>query len=219
MGGWWVAEAWQQGPIHLGSWVFWVIFSIVLHELSHGWAALRQGDGTPRWTGHMTWNPIVHMGPTSLLVFALFGLAWGAMPVDPSRFRSRYGEAFVAFAGPLMNFALFAACLVSSVLWSKFAGGVRDPVQGNVAVFLFYGTWLNIVLGLFNLLPVPPLDGSRILADFVPSYRNLWVGERGQILSIVAFALVFLYGIRIVEPLAVEITRSLLSVVRGVLGP
>ena len=68
-------------------WVFWVIFSICLHELAHGWAAIWQGDRTPRETGHMTMNPMVHMGGASLIVFALVGIAWGLMPTDPSRYR------------------------------------------------------------------------------------------------------------------------------------
>ena len=111
MATWWVIEAWEQSPVLLGSWVFWVFFSITLHELGHGWAAMRVGDQTPRLTGHMTWNPIVHMGPVSLVLFALLGLCWGAMPVDPSRFRGKHADAKVAFAGPMMNFSLLRSGL------------------------------------------------------------------------------------------------------------
>jgi hypothetical protein len=64
------------------AWIFWVIFSICLHELAHGWAALWQGDHTPRRLGHMTMNPLVHMGGWSLIAFAIIGIAWGAMPVS-----------------------------------------------------------------------------------------------------------------------------------------
>lgn len=211
MGGgtWWVTDAWNDGPIYLGSWVFWVIFSIVMHELAHGWAAIWQGDRTPIYTGHMTWNPLVHMGQTSLILFALFGLAWGAMPVSPSNFRSRYGDAYVSFAGPLMNFALFLVCVIGWVLWERFGQGmVAQHVYENVTVFLATGTWLNIVLGLFNLLPVPPLDGSRILGDFVPEYNRLWMGERGQIYSLIAFVLVMIFGFRLVGPFAQGISAS-----------
>src|SRR5262249_8984123 len=109
---WWVAEIWNQSPVLLVSWIVWVIGSIVLHELAHGWAALWCGDRTPIETGHMTWNPLVHMGQMSLLMFALVGIAWGQMPVDPSRFRGRYDDAKVALAGPLMNLALAITALV-----------------------------------------------------------------------------------------------------------
>jgi len=216
MGGWWVTETWNAGPIYFGSWVFWVIFSIVLHELAHGWAAIWQGDRTPIFTGHMTWNPLVHMGQMSLLFFALFGLAWGAMPVQPSNFRSRYGDAMVSFAGPLMNFLLFILCLIGLVLWVMFAQGMSNQtVYGNVDVFLRHGAFLNIVLGLFHLLPVPPLDGSRILGDFVPAYHRIWMGERGQILGIIAFVFVMLFGMRLVIPIAHAIVGTLLSALGG----
>src|SRR5687768_7769180 len=82
-GSWWVTEALAAGgPVYVYSWVVIVVGSIVLHELGHGWMAIRLGDRTPLETGHMTWNPVVHMGMYSLVVFALIGIAWGMMPVD-----------------------------------------------------------------------------------------------------------------------------------------
>ena len=95
MNNWWVHQQYYEGGISLVvGWAFWVILSITLHELAHGWAALRQGDTTPRDTGHMTWDPLVHMGGMSLIMFALIGIAWGVMPTDPSRYRSgRRGRA------------------------------------------------------------------------------------------------------------------------------
>jgi Zn-dependent protease len=112
-----VSDLYQENPVALASWVFWVIASIVLHELGHGIAAIRSGDRTPIDTGHMTWNPLVHMGPISLLCFAILGFCWGAMPVDPSRFRGRYDEAKVAAAGPCMNFGLAITCAVLYAVW------------------------------------------------------------------------------------------------------
>ncbi|HEX8876084.1 MAG TPA: site-2 protease family protein [Phycisphaerales bacterium] len=191
---WWVTSAMEGGVIVLGSWVFWVIFSICLHELAHGYAAIWQGDDTPRATGHMTWNPLVHMGPTSLLFFAILGIAWGAMPVNPYNFRSRYGDAIVAVAGPLTNALLMILCVIGSVVWVLTAGGVGEPYFKNVLIFFELGAMLNAVLMVFNLLPVPPLDGSKILADFVPSYGRLWEGEKGAIVGLMVFALVFFYS-------------------------
>ena len=87
-GSWWVQRIYDEGGfVLLFTWVIWVLGSIVLHELSHGWAALWEGDDTPRRLHRLTINPWVHMGPTSLIVFAVLGIAWGLMPVDPSRFR------------------------------------------------------------------------------------------------------------------------------------
>ena len=111
---WWMHAVYDSGGLAavLG-WVFWVIFSICLHELAHGWAAIWQGDRTPRETGHMTMNPMVHMGGASLIVFALVGIAWGLMPTDPSRYRwGRRGRIAVAAAGPLMNLLIAVVSLL-----------------------------------------------------------------------------------------------------------
>ena len=116
MTGWWVHNAFVNGgAIMLVAWIFWVLFSITLHELAHGWAAIWEGDMTPRELGRMTANPVVHMGGLSLLVFAAIGIAWGMMPVNPSRFRHRrWGDAIVAAAGPVMNILLSIVCLTAS---------------------------------------------------------------------------------------------------------
>lgn len=117
MNRWWVSAYWEADPALLVSWVFWVIVSIVLHELAHGWVAIRLGDRTPIETGRMTWNPLVHMGQTSLIVFALVGIAWGMMPVNPSSLRGRYGDAWVSLAGPAMNLALALVLIVLGGIW------------------------------------------------------------------------------------------------------
>jgi Zn-dependent protease len=201
---WWLAEAWSVSPVLAIGWVVWVVGSIVLHELAHGWAAIRLGDDTPVRSGHMTWNPLVHMGPTSLLLFALVGIAWGAMPVDPSRLRGRYADALVALAGPLMNLFLAAAAVVLYVLWVGIGGGhwtswqASEPLYPNTRLFLRIGVGLNLCLAAFNLLPVPPLDGYRILASVSPRFGALWQGERAQVAGLIAFAAVFfLIGPRI----------------------
>ena len=103
-----------------------VVISIVLHELAHGWAAIWQGDDTPRVMGHMTPDPLVHMGGFSLLMLVLVGLAFGAMPVNPRNFRSKYGDALVSAAGPAMNFLL--AFIAQSVLaiWLSTQGVANE---------------------------------------------------------------------------------------------
>lgn len=167
---WWVHEQYNiGGPTLVISWAFWVLFSISLHELAHGWAAIRQGDDTPRETGHMTGNPIVHMGGASLIMFALIGIAWGLMPTDPSRYRSgRRGRVVVAAAGPIMNLLLAAASLIALVIFANVAS-TDTTLGGRIVMFLYLGGMLNLVLFGLNLLPVPPLDGSQILMGL--SYR------------------------------------------------
>src|SRR3954447_26147620 len=96
-----------------------VVVSISLHELAHGIVAIWLGDRTPIETGHMTLNPAVHLGPISLICLLLAGIAWGSMPVTPSRLRGRYGDALVAAAGPIMNLLLGAIALVALGLWRR----------------------------------------------------------------------------------------------------
>lgn len=193
--GWWVADLLHADPVLLASWVVWVIGSIVLHELGHGWAALRCGDTTPRDTGHMTWNPIVHMGVASLIVFAIIGIAWGAMPVSPSRFRGRHDDAKVALAGPLVNLALALASCVLLVAWLAGAMLISSPTfAANFAKFLSVGVAINIALLTLNLLPIPPLDGSRILADYVPSYARLIAYPQAGIVGFVLLIVVLRSG-------------------------
>src|ERR1051326_6795729 len=189
--GWWVTGQLEMGPIYLGSWIFWVMFSITLHELAHGWTAIWQGDDVPIHTGHMTWNPIVHMGQWSLIVFALTGLAWVTMPVQPANFRSRYGEAMVAVAGPAMNLLLSTVTLLTWVFWTVYARRIGDPVYTNVEIFLHTGAWLNLALLVLNLVPVPPLDGWRIVSDIFPPYNRMWQGEQGRIIAMILFSVFY----------------------------
>lgn len=193
--GWWIAEYWQAGEtVLLASWIFWVIVSICLHELGHGVAALWEGDDTPRTTGHMTWNPMVHMGGMSLVIFLLVGFAWGLMPVNPSRFRHRrWGDAIVAVAGPAVNLILAIVLLTASgVVSGVVLGGENPPAWGErVFTFLFTGGWLNLVLMALNLLPIPPLDGSRILASVSYGYRRLLMNPNAALIGFGVFMLVF----------------------------
>ncbi|MGQ0629357.1 MAG: site-2 protease family protein [Phycisphaerales bacterium] len=190
MNGWWVTRVLEnQGPVVLAAWIGWVIVSIVLHELAHGWMAIRCGDRTPIDRGHWTLNPIVHMGWFSLLVFALVGIAWGAMPVDPARLRRRHDDALVAVAGPAMNLLLALLCLVglvASIALIRFAGPSFLPdILTHAAIIFDIGLFLNLALALFNLLPVPPLDGSRIVASYVEPYRRLLSTEAGRAIAVV----------------------------------
>ena len=191
---WWVHSAWEQGPVYLISWIFWVLFAITLHELAHGWAALWEGDTTPRDLNRLTANPLVQMGQTSLIVFALIGFAWGMMPVRPDRFRhGRLGESLVAFAGPAMNLVLaFVSLTVCGILFATI--DMTAQWTRSVGVFLLLGGFLNVILFALNLLPVPPLDGSRILAAASMEIRRLYMQPQAQIVSFALLMMIFLFG-------------------------
>ncbi|MBX3357389.1 MAG: site-2 protease family protein [Phycisphaeraceae bacterium] len=213
---WWVTTVLEHaGPMTLISWVFWVIFSICLHELGHGWAAIRLGDRTPIETGHMTWNPLVHMGPFSLAMFALIGIAWGLMPVDFSRTRGRYSGALVAAAGPMVNLLLAALLLTSGAAWivATDVNGWNlylptSTFRGNMSTFLFTGGMLNAILFVINLAPLPPLDGSRILADFIPPLRRLYSNPSAAHALSLLFILYFILGMRPLQALSTSVSSA-----------
>lgn len=224
---WWIARLLEHpnGPVLLASWVVWVVGSIVLHELAHGWTAIRCGDDTPIVTGHMTWNPVVHMGVPSLIMFAIVGIAWGLMPVNPSRFRGRYDDALVSIAGPAMNLVLAVAALLLYIVWIGLAGGywigrgVQEPLFGNVQIFLRTGLMLNLVLIMLNLLPIPPLDGSRVLANFVPSYRRIIEGEQATAMSLIGLIIILVFGGRYLFAVAGDAASVAIDTLGSVLVP
>lgn len=202
---WWASDLFHKDPASLMFWVFWVLFSITLHELGHGWAALRAGDRTPIDTGHMTWNPVVHMGPISLILFALVGICWGAMPVDPSRFRRRFDDVIVSMAGPAMNVLLVIVCFVGGALWQAYAtsaGFIPDNVWIVGDKFFSLGLTLNVALFLLNMVPIPPLDGSHVLAHYSAAFRRLMLGVNAGYLAMIAFGVVFLTSDRWLWPAA-----------------
>jgi len=173
-------ELWERSPVLLASWVFWVLVSVMLHELAHGWTALWQGDDTPRAAGHMNFNPLVHMGPTSLIFFAAVGFAWGQMPVSPFRFRmGRMGDVLVSAAGPAMNVLLAFISLTALGVWAV-KGPAGTTQHENVQLFLLTGGWLNLFLAFFNMLPFPPLDGSKVFAGLIAPLRPVLEGPQMQ---------------------------------------
>ena len=140
-----------------------VIVSLSLHELAHAYVAWRLGDPTAKEEGRLTLNPIAHLDPLGTLMFALTALLAGVpfgwakpVPVDPRNFRRpKEGMALVAVAGPVTNFLL---ALVALAVLRHVAG--LDGRAFNVVALAYL---VNVILGLFNLIPVPPLDGSRVV--------------------------------------------------------
>jgi len=163
-------------PIAVAHFLVALYLSISVHEAAHAWMADRCGDDTARLMGRMTLNPIVHIDPIgTVLVPAvqvlfsgvpLFGWA-KPVPVNPLRFRNmRRGEVLVSLAGPASNFVLAVGALV--LCWIVIAAGSSAGpsalrITRVLLLFLRRLLMLNIVLGIFNLIPIPPLDGSHIL--------------------------------------------------------
>lgn len=142
---------------------FMVIFSVCCHEYMHALTALKMGDDTAARNGHLTLNPLKQMGIWSLFTLFLIGIAWGQVPVNPANFRSRGGRVFTALVGPLTNFVLWIIFTVACIVTLKSSG------NEFASQMLLYGAVLNFVLFIFNLLPIPGLDGFTVLQEFIPS--------------------------------------------------
>jgi Zn-dependent protease len=154
-----------------------LLISGPVHECAHAYTAWKLGDGTARLFGRVTLNPIAHFDPLGagmilLSSLAGFGIGWAKpTPVNPYNLRGRYANTMVSVAGPLSNLALAMVFAIGLRLLSgswAFWGGTfyyDSTVPGAACVVLWIGVQLNVMLMLFNLLPVPPLDGSHVLFD------------------------------------------------------
>jgi len=175
-----------------------VIISITLHEYAHGWMAVRSGDHTPEDAGRLTLNPLPHIDPIwtiicPILMVIFLGFALGAakpVPINPHNFRNlKRDYRLVSFAGVAVNFLL--AVILSLLL--RFFQATSGGALTYASIVLGMGVMTNFALFIFNLIPIPPLDGSKILRSFLPdsigdSYERM--GLLGIIL-IVAFVVLF----------------------------
>lgn len=185
-------------------WILIVVFSISCHEYFHAQVALWQGDPTAAKAGHLTLNPLKQMGPFSVIMLIFLGVAWGSVPVSPSRMKHRYSGALVALSGPLTNLALFVICLIglSIVKVLKFKGIALIEFANEeffmgmppALLFFFTGAYLNLVLFIFNMLPFPILDGWDVFTYIFPALRKLDSGrEIVKGFYLFAFLIIFVF--------------------------
>jgi len=181
------------------------LFGIICHEIAHGWTAYKLGDPTAKQLGRLTFNPVPHIDPMGLGVFvftaispAPFAIGWAKpVPVNPNYFKHpRQGMMLVSVAGPLTNFLvaiLFA--LIAKLIINLSVAGLGSPVHSFILKSAIYGVWINCALAWFNLMPIPPLDGSHIVSGLLPrplaeAYAS--IGRYGMIIiiALLAFGLV-----------------------------
>jgi Zn-dependent protease len=157
-----------------------LLFSVIAHEYAHGYAALKQGDTTALAAGRLTWNPIKHIDPwmTLLLPVILYYASGGSVvlggakpvPVDPRNYRNyRRGDIIVSLAGIVTNLLIALACtIVIALLGLAGRADALEPSAGILQAMMVTGVRVNMLLAAFNLLPIPPLDGSQVVKHFLP---------------------------------------------------
>lgn len=202
-----------------------MVLSGAVHEWAHAFAAWKLDDDTAARQGRLTLNPAVHVDPIGTLLFPAVGAALGGflfgwarpVPYNPNRFTRRVtlrqGTLIVAAAGPLSNVLLAVLCVALLKGISFASGGAEiwstNPTLGALGMLLAAMIWLNLVLALFNLLPVPPLDGDKVLRSLV-SDDNAFVRFTSQY-QFASLLLVFFVGIQLLSGPLMVLLRGLLA--------
>ena len=190
-----------------------VILGITFHEFSHAAVATMQGDPTARSQGRLTLNPIAHLDPLGSIALVLAGFGWGRpVPFSPTQLRSRrFGAAMVGLAGPAANFLLALVAVIA--LRVVYPSAVTAFDVDFSVILLDMLVTLNVVLGVFNLLPIPPLDGSRLLSLALPPSRQNIVYFLDQ------YGIFLLLGILILAPnLLTPIFRAITEALYRLVG-
>lgn len=159
-------------PLVAFLWLAAIITSLTVHEFGHAAMATWRGDGTAAWSGRLTLNPMAHLDPWGFLLMLLVGFGWAKpVPFDPRRLRHPLRDgALIGLAGPLSNGLLLILIAIFVRLVGLLSPGFDSSALG---IFLIFLAFSNAGLMIFNLLPVPPLDGSHVLNSFLTSHRGV----------------------------------------------
>jgi Zn-dependent protease len=181
-----------------------LIFSVVVHEVAHAWQARREGDDTAERLGRLTLNPVSHLDPVGSILVPLalhfsgsgFLFGWAKpVPVNPAQYRSYVaGDIRVSLAGIVSNLILAVISTLATVLVLKVDAFVgMGPVTDVLLQATQYGLFINLILAFFNLIPIPPLDGSHVLFHLLPRPLALQYRQAGRYGILVLMGLMFLF--------------------------
>ncbi len=203
-----------------------VLIAITVHEFGHAFAAYKLGDDTPLRQGRLSLNPLDHVDPLGLAMLLFAHIGWGKpVQIDPRNYNRNISvekaDAIVSFAGPLMNFIFAIIFTIIYCLILKFANMTfyLSTVGTVIMTIIFSTITMNIGLGIFNLIPLPPLDGSKIFLPILPYNAKQWFIEREQIFYII-FLVIWITGIagRLISPLISDMTNAILNLGMHIFG-
>ena len=196
-----------------------VLLAITVHEFGHAFSAYKLGDDTPLRQGRLSLNPFDHVDPLGLAMLLFAHIGWGKpVQIDPRNYNRNISvekaDAIVSFAGPLMNFitAIIFALIYCAIV--KFAGAVfvMSKIGIIIVSIIIYIITMNIGLGVFNLIPLPPLDGSKIFLPILPHNAKSWFIEHEQTFYFI-FLIIWITGIagRLISPIIGWMTNQILG--------
>lgn len=170
--------------------VFVVFCCIPIHECAHAWVAHKLGDDTARLSGRMSLNPFVHFSPIGTVMIFLFGIGYAkGVPVNPNNFKNYKRDfALTALAGPVSNLIM---AFISLCIYFPLFYLAKSDALAAASMFFFYSASVNVSLAVFNFLPIPPLDGSRIFGLFLPERAYEKYLQYENIIMIVVMVLLF----------------------------
>jgi len=198
-----------RDPIAFVAFIVAIVLGITVHEFMHAYAAHRLGDDTGRLMGRMTLNPLAHFDLFGTLLLVVAGFGYGKpVPFNESRLRSTSSVALVALAGPAANFVIAALCAI------PLRFGTASAIGGAYQEILLYVVYFNCVLGVFNLVPIPPLDGSNVVYGLLPP-RQQYTWRQFQQYGPMLLLLLLFFGQRILFQIVFGPAQSLANLLVG----
>ena len=194
-----------------------VIIAITFHEFAHAFVADKLGDTTPRAQGRLTLNPLKHLDPIGFVLLMFAHVGWGKpVEINPNNFTSNKSksacEAMVSLAGPIMNFII--AIIATIIYYALYTFAPVNTGTGILILLVYLITIINIGIGIFNLIPLPPLDGEKIFKHILPYKAQAWLDRNAYTLSMV-FMLLWFFGLLrfIVNPVINVVYKAIFNVV------
>ncbi len=202
------------------------LFALCFHEFAHGWVAKKLGDSTAENLGRVSMNPLVHMDMMGTVIFPLFAIVGGSplffgwakpVPVTVGNLRNPKKDMFwIALAGPASNFLLAVAGLVLMNVRPML--GLEIELDKLLFQLLQMFVYLNLFLAVFNMIPVHPLDGGKILARFLPIRANIWLEQNSQTISMILFGLIILDSLSSGQSFVALPVKILYNILAGTIG-
>lgn len=204
--------------------IFPLLISITVHEWSHGIVAYKFGDPTPKMQGRLTFNPFAHLDPIGTLMLFIVGIGWAKpVQINPENIDSKWKQMLVALAGPASNFifaVILSFILYGIVSYTNYAYVVdhvtpKAGFEGLILTMLGFLIKINIILGLFNLLPLPPLDGSNIIKWVLPEKLARAYFSLAPFGLIILIILLFTVGFNFIFDAATVVQRYMYNFIEG----